>query len=257
MIKKLSVKCELILVLSFTLFLTACFPSAEFEYVGDYPELYSVAIHSILGQRGYASGSVGGDPPAITVLGADDYGRRLFSYNEGLANIGHTLNHLVIIQKVEGDYAYFYPHYNFIISTIEYNWDFTDERIEALKEANSWNQSMSDSSEFVRVRIVRQKGEGPISCDKLFEAFNDIFPDTNLSRGPATSAMVFLRTDNYGRSVYFVIGTYGTGVFAILFQPDHSFDLETGMLEITDRINHQTELRLFMEANGWNEPWND
>ena len=255
MIKKIGVKCELILILSFTIFLTACFPSAEFEYMLDDPELYSVAIHSILGQRGYASGSVGGDPPLIVISEEDDYGRRLFSYREG-AFISRF--NYVIIQKVRGDYAYFYPHYNFIsASYLNY---FTDERIEALKEANGWNQPMSDSSEFERVRIVRQKGEGPISRDKLFEAFTDIFPDTNLSERPALSTMIFLRTDRYGRSVYLVEGSGSewTGTYiAILFHPDHSFNIGTGMTVIEDLHNYQTELRLFMEANGWNEPWDD
>ncbi|MCL2864744.1 MAG: hypothetical protein FWE25_04280, partial [Lachnospiraceae bacterium] len=61
----------------------------------------------------------------------------------------------------------------------------------------------------------------------------------------------FLRTDNYGRSVYFRRNT------AILFQPDHSFDLETGVLEIIDPVRYQTELREFMEANGWDTPFEE
>ena len=254
MIKKIGIKYKCILVLTVTIFLTACFSSTEFEYPGNNPELYSVAISSILGQRGFVMGPPGGDPPFITVLERDNYGRRLFSYDEDCPRL--TVSHL-IIQKVEGDYAYFYPHYNFISSSGR---NFPDERMGALREANSWNQPMSDSSEFERVRIVRQKEEGPISREKLAEVYNDIFPGENITGSQATNAMIFLRTDDYGRSVYLGegAGTEWRGTYiAALLQPDHSFDIETGMLVIEDLNNYQTELRLFMEANGWNEPWDD
>ena len=162
----------------------------------------------------------------------------------------------MIMQRFEGDYVYFYPHYNFILSSIEHGWEFTDEDLEALKEMNNWNQEMSNDSEFVRVRIARQKEEGPIPRDLLVEVYYKIFPDDN-SRLRTTvrnvnSRMFFLRTDDYGRSVYLAVGTIPSGNFAILFQPDRSFDLERGILEITDRYRYQTELRLFMEENNWN-----
>jgi len=41
----------------------------------------------------------------------------------------------------------------------------------------------------------------------------------------------------------------------VLFQPDHSFDIETGILVTTDRLSYQTELRKFKEANGWDTPF--
>jgi len=51
-IKQIRVKCALMLFWSCILFLTACFQD-EFEYTGDYPELFSVAVNSILGAEGY------------------------------------------------------------------------------------------------------------------------------------------------------------------------------------------------------------
>jgi hypothetical protein len=155
--------------------------SWEFEYTGDYPELYSVALSSILGTRGDA-GIPGPSPmplqPNIVVIEEDDYGRVIFSYDEGTTNLGSPMvnDNRVIMQKTEGDYVYFYPHYNFISSSYENNrWEFTDEDIEALKDVNSWNQVMSDDSEFVRVRIVRQKERGPIEVERLSEVYNEVF----------------------------------------------------------------------------------
>ena len=254
MIKKLGVKRELILVLSFTIFLTACLPPIEFEYIGDYPELYSVAINSILGARGYGVAHM--TQPNIIVLEEDDYGRILFSYSESAAagNTGVSPFNRVIIQKTDGDYAYFYPHYNFISNS---SGRFTDEEIETLKEANSWNQEMSDSSEFLRVRIVRQQDEGPITDEQLIETHHLILPDSTANNHQIIGNTTFLRTDDVGRSIYLRRGTIGQNSIAILFQPDHSFDIETGTLEIINPNNYQTELRLFMEANGWDEPWDD
>ena len=249
MIKKLAVKCKLILVPISTLLLISC---GQFEYSGDYPELYSVAINSILGHRGVRMDvPTHRATPNITVIREDNYGRRLFSYTEDRYNI--SLFNRVIIQKVEGDYAYFYPHYNFISGNSSNS--FPDERMRALKAANSWNRPMSDSSEFERVRIVRQKEEGPVQINRLIEVYREIFPESDIGRTQINYRMVFLRTDRHGRSVY--LASRGETFFAVLFQPDHSFNTETDMLEIEDPHNYQTELRLFMEANGWNEAWYD
>jgi len=164
------------------------------------------------------------------------------------------------MQKVEGDYVYFYPHYNFFSAPGRYFHQPPNERrIAALKESNSWNQEMSDTSAFVRARIVTQIEPGPISDEKLANVFFDVFYDAGVPRRHAAIGMIFLRTDDYGRSVYLGIGAgqYWISTHkAVFFQPDHSFDIETGVLLITDNYNYQTDLRLFMEANGWNTPFN-
>ena len=77
--------------------------------------------------------------------------------------------------------------------------------------------------------------------------------------------MFFLRTDEYGRAIYLGLGRVEESesaertYLAILFQPDHSFDIETGWLEIEEEYfnNYQTKLREFMEANGWDTPFEE
>jgi len=188
---------KLILVLSLVLFLVGC---SGFEYQGEYPELYSVALGSVLGQRGHEV--VGGprlQPPSLIVLERDRHGRVMFIYTEG--HDRHISNdNQLIIQKVEGGYAYFYPHYNFISRRLGRG-DFTNEQIETLRETNSWNQPMSDTSEFERVRISNHRQSGPVSDDLLIEVYNEIFSNNITTR---SHVLLYLRTDNYGRSVYFV-----------------------------------------------------
>ena len=233
--------CKLILLMLVILFLTGC---GEFRYQGEHPELYTAALSSIPGQRGSVIGGVGGLSPRIIVLAEDSYGRILFSYDEAL-----WFYHM-IVQKTEGNYVYFYQHYNFIAGRAAS--EITDEMTEILKEVNNWNQPLSDDSEFARVQISRQRLRGPVSDDQIVEMHEIIFPGLEVDRSGILANVHFLRTDNYGRSVYSTTG----GVRVVLFQPDHSFKPETGALEISD-LNYQTELRLLMEANGWNEPWEE
>jgi len=240
-------KLILLPLLCVLLLLTACYP--EFEYTGDYPDLFSVAMSSILGAAGSYTGGVGFQ---IEVLEEDDYGRILYMY---MVHCSITPIRHIIMQRSDGEYAYFYPHYNFISGLGRLS---RGDAFDELKEANSWNQEMSDDSEFERVRIVRRKEAGPISDRQLLSVYQDIYPDTQINRrNNMRYWMIFLRADDYGRSVYLGLGVGREWMYtdiAVIFQPDHSFDLETGTLVITNHNNYQTELRLFMEANGWNTP---
>jgi len=274
MIKITRIISVLLILMLFTIILTAC--SQGDGYAGDYPELFSVAIGSILGARGYeiVGGLRGIDQPSIWILEEDNFGRVLFWYTEdaifreissdnGRRSAARRVFIYLVAQRVDGNYVYFYPHYNFIIRVDSGNHihdsyfedlpQITNEDLNALKEANSWNQEMSDDNAFERVRIVRQKESGPISVRQLAEAYRAVIPSPEVRDRTAASWMRFLRSDRYGRSVYITV-EMGRSI-VVIFQPDHSFNVETGTREITNEISYQTELRLLMEANGWNTPW--
>jgi len=263
MYKRILSVSKLVVIYIFLLNLTAC--SGDFEYRGERPELFSVAISSILGTHGFTFGSISGQiQPAVIVLEEDNYGRVMFLYYEG-SHISPVS--IIVMQKIEDGYAYFYPHYNFFSDSFRFLEEPPDEdSVVALKEANSWNQEMSDVDEFVRVRVSRQPERGPISDERLIEAYRIVFPEATSRPNQIIVNNPFFRTDSYGRSIYLTGGPRWeyiddeyTRVFtnvAILFQPDYSFDLESGTLLITDRFNYQTDLRLFMEANGWDTPFN-
>jgi len=236
----------------------------DFEYRGDHPELYSTAQYSLLGQRGYIPDHHvrHGFDPSIRILEKDAFGRILFTYSEQQFQDQRHGYVLLIVQKVDTEFVYFYPHYNFIISLNHRDWNasFMDKFVNELKEANSWNRQMSEDEEFERVRISRQKEAGPISDRQLASAYRDIFPDTNLSDGQILFNRVFyFRTDSFGQSIYLF------NEYVIFFNADHIVKdiLDTTELirdeeiESTNLINlrllsYQTELKLFMEANGWN-----
>jgi len=252
MVKKFRFKRVLIVVLIFTMLLTSCRFFEPVRYTGDYPELFSVAIGSALGMTGYEREGGRHVAAGVVPIEEDRFGRVLFRYSEEAIFrevdhdsgrvIGRRVVVYIVAQIADGDYVYFYPHYNFIIrgesgvrvfeSYFEDIPRVSNEDLTALKEANSWNQEMSDDSAFDRVRIVRRKEDGPASRD---------------------DRMVYLRSDRYGRSVYAI--STDSAHFVYFIQPDHSLDMEAGIIEIRDLFSYQTELRLFMEANGWNAPW--
>jgi len=288
---------KVLILLPITFILSGCFltfqPRPEPTFIGDYPELFTVAVRSMLGVGDLTVRGSGG----VTIIEVDDYGRVLFEYTE--ACCGHSSR--LIMQKTDGDYVYFYPYYNFILNTrraisrvehvpdfqedeVRERWielqqelrnrieneldesdvreamdsilrstdDFPARQMEALKQANSWNKPMSDTSEFVRVPITREQERGPVPPEILLAAHNEVAINIFGIRRPMVSVngihlnLLYLRTDDYGRSIY------ASSQRVYLFQPDYSFCIETGFLEIADRWRYQTELRLFMEANGWN-----
>ena len=256
----------IVVIVAIMLLLTGCSFRA-FEYTGDYPELWSAAVGSIPGLYGHGlHGRPRGDQPTISVLAEDDFGRILFQYEEFNPDffVGY---HVLIIQKVENGYIYFYPNYNFIsksdkLTTFLHNgntvrrWkrvEISNNDMERFKEANSWNRDLSYSGELDRVKVVRHRERGPLSDEQLIEADRTFFPTATLGRTPNLAITFFLRTDNYGRSMYFRrLAGYDPSI--VLFQPDFSFNSETGLFKITDLNDYQTELRLFMEANGWGTP---
>jgi hypothetical protein len=153
------------------------------EYRGDYPELLTVAINSLLGATGRC-GLHRTPDPTIIIIEEDNYGRVLFFYNER-GNVSRFS--FLINQKSDEEYVYFYPHYNFI--SFEYATEIADlgmtaierkaippEIFEELKSRNDWNQELNLEAT-IRARIVRQKEEGPVRDRTLTESYNIILGD--------------------------------------------------------------------------------
>jgi len=239
------------------LLLTSCFLFRGFEYTGEYPELWSVTIGTIPSEAGAGMGTGGFNPqPFIIIIEIDNYGRVLFSYGNGFLPFFR-----VIMQRTDNNYAYFYTHYNHMadpridtgfLAAREQRYLY-DEMIENLKIANNWNQPMSDDSEFDRVRIVRRRERGPVPEDILREAFHEllIFAERDSIPSWDSGRMRFLREDRYGRTIYVHGWLYQFWV--TILQPDHSFDIDISFGELIGH-DYQTDLRLLMEANGWNTP---
>ena len=223
------------------------------DYTGDYPELYTAAIHSIPGNQGYDEHPEFFFSSTVEVLDEDDYGRVLFVYCE------HEIYAVLVCQKADGDYVYFYPDYNYIAAskqkypTMPEDY-FTGDEIEALKEINDWNME-PDESKYISVRITTTKSNGPVKDKTVMEFYTEILGSDVSTR--TRSGVKYLTTDEYGRSIYLGYGTYGSSrVVALLFDPDGTYDAKNGVMEMTrdDLYDCQDRLKEFKKVNGWNTP---
>ena len=259
---------KLLVILTILMFaLTSCIRGEELNpdidfYRGEHPELYTVAMNSLLGQRGFSfhSGPRIFDS-TIRVLEEDAFGRRLFIYSEDPRPVVSRFN-LLISQKSDVDYVYFIPHYNFISSEeawtpIIQNAEYPLAEVEEFKRLNDWNQPL-DLERAVRVPIIRRKEDGPMNQNQLVSAYRAALGDA--ARGRAYGYITFFNTDDYGRSIYTGRGLErredGNEWIAIvmLFQPDGSHDSETGSMKLPCHQNYQSALREFKELNNWNQP---
>jgi len=251
-------------VLLLALSLTGC---RYKRYKGKYPELYSVAINSLLWNSGQSAAAGKLVDPKIEIIEEDSYGRILFSYIEQCyARATIAFDSLLICQKSDEEFTYFYPDYNFVsIEREPYShnyYKFSVDEIQTLKNLNDWDKEV-DLEKCVKVEITRNKPKLQIDkevFDKLFrkaikhESENKLFIHTD-----------FLISDNYGRSIYYGFGeeklgsdkNYQKRYFyrVFIFNPDSSYNEETCILEPTDYYNYQDELKAFKELNNWNMPW--
>jgi len=223
------------------------------DYTGDYPELYTVAIHSIPGNQGYDEHPEFFFSSTVEVLDEDDYGRVLFVYCE------HEIYAVLVCQKADGDYVYFYPDYNYIAASKQkypampedY---FAGDEIEALKEINDWNME-PDESKYISARITTTKSNGPVKDKTVMEFYTEILGSDVSTR--KWSRIKYQTTDEYGRSIYLGYGTYGSSrVVFLLFNPDGTYDAINGVMEITrdELFGCQDRLKEFKKLNGWNAP---
>lgn len=244
------IKIVLLFFIVISIINVGCINRKEKErYSGLNPELYSIAINSLLGARGYIDSSEMSFHPELTILESDQYGRKLFLYYEN--NIISTYS-LFISQKSDLDYAYFYPDYNFISAPENI---FTEEDIHELKTGNDWDKEIV-MDKCNKVEIVYEKDlGGSIESENVMELYRIILGED------ASRSMLFIdffTKDNYGRSIYL-----GTGEVSeegeqrrvvMLFQPDGKYDESNSYMELTDFYNYQDELKEFKDLNDWNKP---
>ena len=139
-------------------------------YVGEHPDLFAVAINSVPNTNGYIISEIR-HQPVLKLLEKDEQGRSLFCYSEAYIN-GEVS--LVICQKSDETFSYYYMDCNFISSPLSKdNYvtiygskrqaeiinplnDFTTETIEELKTKNDWGNPFNDSK-CIKVEISQTK----------------------------------------------------------------------------------------------------
>lgn len=231
-------------------------------YGGEHPDLYSIAINSLLWTTGISQTADRFADSEIIVLEEDAYGRILFSYWEKSYHRKDLAPYSLLIgQKTDGDYVYFYPDHNFISverDPFSLKTDgFSEDEIGNLKRLNDWNEEI-DLDKCVKVEITNKKPKPQISK----EVFDLLIKKAIGYEGEATLFRYadHVSSDNYGRSIYccFGIGSWkdtNTIYLVFIFNPDGSYNEETCILDPSDYYNYQDELKAFKELNHWNEPW--
>lgn len=170
-----------------------CQPAEPFAYSGDYADLYTEAIHSVLGVIGKDRiPEVGWINPSIKVLEEDSYGRKIFTYYERALNNQYAF---LVSQKSENGLVYYYPDYNFVIgekdwsepqdATTEqegytyYYWGYnyrakvSEAQLLELKEKNDWNKEIN--LEKCIKQTVAQIKEDPLEKKEKESLYEELF----------------------------------------------------------------------------------
>ena len=245
--------------------LSGCLSLTDKSYEGEYPELYSVALNSILYTQGYYMLINTVNDSVIRIVDEDQYGRVLFFYTEENLISRYSL---VVLQKRDKRHAYFYPDYNFIsispdpeVMFLDYDnpseitANFTVEKIEELKAKNDWGREINENK-CTKVKIVRRKdATGPVRNNAVTELYNIALGDDSYG-SVASSHIDYFIKDDYNRSIYVGTGKASSGRYVVmLFQPDRSYDESKCFFVLTDPDNYQDDLKQLKELNDWNKPF--
>ena len=128
---------------------------------------------------------------------------------------------------------------------ITYRWTFRNDSVNL--EKSEWNKT---------IRAVAEENGHPIS--ESSQGGEDLYPEA-----------MWMATDAYGRRLYYVeayyyvyseVGEYPRysakyylEMLAVL-NPDGSYDADRFMIELSDKLHFQDQMRELKKANGWNQP---
>ena len=280
---KLKYIAALLLISIFAISITGCTP---YKYEGDYIDLYTVAVNSIFSARGYIPNAEIFDNPFIEIIEIDEYGRTMFFYYDGFGyfdrdhmydsayyNLGYAI---LIMQKSTENHVYFYEHDCLEMYLMEdrdtfiNNKEYTKNDYSELKAKNDWGKKIDEDKCIQKPLTTRNSGNLKINdwtYNKIISAYAKSIGykgDDNIFRNS-----VYNTSDTYGRELYYVWGVgrdaLGEGVspnsvvqyfeFAIIFNPDGTYNQETCIIEIDDIINFKEKLIEFKLLNNWNQPY--
>lgn len=183
---------------------------------------------------------------------------------------GTSIIALLVCQKTEGGYVYYYPDINFIVGSWPVSFyyyvgasreevmvtafnTFLEEEIERLKLQNDWNNVFDESKcitqKVVTVRIDYDGNLIPSSLSR--EIMQQLAPDV---RPNPHYFYRYLTSDDYGRHIYFCRApdenSSYTNSYVVMINPDRSYAIS----EINSLWQYQEELKVFKEQNDWNRP---
>ena len=232
-------------------------------YNGKHEDLASATIHSIPGTQINRESR-------FLELDEDQYGRRLFSVYLPYSCLSTVLNGqnnynppavaILIVQKIEKDYIYFYAEDNYKINLLSAYLTLSEENVKKqfgenvineLKVNNDWNEPTDSSRMLTRVPVrVEKTIVIPNSANQIIE-----------EKLGTTLCRDWFRSDANGKHVIFVekavyheSNITGYDWYFVLF--DSEWELlngDSGIYKITGLDTMAQELKAFLAASDWIE----
>lgn len=231
-----------------------CGSNEPFQYSGNDVALYTEAIYSILGADGILKGRRRYENPSVFILEEDSYGRILFGYYEGSLMRKHQ-TFLLISQRTEEEYIYYYPDFNFLIidnedlpqnETIEKSWWESDpfaDQVEELKMTNDWDQEI-DLSKCIK-QIVTHRKEDPLSDKEKNALYKETYGEYEED---GYLYLTYSSMDDEGKFLYFAKEwSHSSLDFRMLIVDGDAHYCQ----KITDPTAYQEELAAFKREHNW------
>ena len=229
--KKLCVPIALLIIL---LLLCSC---------GRANENLELALCGSYAVPGFFSSDLKGELPSVEVLETDEYGRTLFEFTAISSVSGEKETALVICQKRDGDFVYFYEDICYRVAPYE------DQDISELKAQNDWTKKLD------MWKMSRRKNQ--ITFDLCIRA------DHGFKNGQVAKEFceyMEIERDDINNLNFQDISSSGHGLFHVHIssdnEPRHYFvivspEYDISVLEVTGTIPSSTEISGFKIASGW------
>ncbi len=224
-------------------------------YSGDFPDLYTVAINSVLWNNGHSFGAERYINSQIEIIDEDIYGRIMFTYYEKYyAGADISFSTLVICQHTNENEVFYYEDKNFIVkeqTLYEQNIkDFNNDEIEQLKAENDWNKNIN-LGKCIKKEITEHKPTIPYEN----EVKSKIIEEFNLDNERYSLFVNFLTSDSNNDN--FIIYGYirksnGDDVYFIgLVEKGQELFEKINFLVPLNVFDYKTEFIEFKKINNW------
>jgi hypothetical protein len=245
-------KTKIAFAIAISLLFSACHDTQI--YRGTFPELHIIAIETVIG-------TVGDEMNRIIVLDEDRYGRKLFAYL-GRAYFNRELDNpyslaIIIAQKTNDQYAFYYDANNYIVVTIESKYNdldegkvyshFTQDEIDTLKITNEWDQPINETRLF-RLDVLRKKKYSQFDI-------RDLRPFVSKFEGEILNSYILCySTDQNGKTILAVMTKDKNSKYRnylVMLERDGNLVSEKSIVEITDQFENTNFIKDFKISNDW------
>ena len=240
-----------LIIVALLIFLSSC----EWkEYSGDYSNLYTVALNSVLWINGYSSGGCYVLDPQIEKIDEDSYGRVMFFYHEEYYSGGDVMfAALIVCQASDKDEVFYYEDVCHIVKkqpriVQDVNEVFDAEEIDYLRSINDWNKEL-DYEKCLRRKITKTKAKIPFEKE-IEKRIIDEFC--------AEKYIVFMDylTNNSDDSKFIIYGYIWKSdsdsiCFVGLVEKENDSIIKLNTFVPSDVYDYKAEFAEFKRANNW------